>query len=161
MKDLLEPATIIAMVHRATRGVMSTMLDMEAEPGDPYRESLAPADTEGVVSFVGLAGPVLAGTGSLRCSSQSACQFASRFLAAEFHAVDDEVLDAFGELTNMIVGSFKHELEEHIGPTGLSIPAVIYGRSFSTRSLGAEDWMVVPFLCGKDRLEVKICLKRK
>ena len=59
----------------------------------------------------------------------------------------------------MIIGSFKHELEEVIGPTGLSIPAVIYGRNFSTRSLGREEWIVVPFICGEDRLEVKVCLK--
>jgi len=154
MQFKLESRTIAPMVSRATCEVLSTMLDIEAEAGEPYLEN-----SEGVVSFVGLAGPELAGTGSLHCSSRSACHLAARLLMSDFDSVNDEVLDAIGELTNMIVGSFKNEIEQHIGPTGLSIPTVIYGRNFSTRSLGREDWMVVPFSCGEEHLEVKVCLK--
>jgi chemotaxis protein CheX len=77
----------------------------------------------------------------------------------EFTAVNEEVLDAFGELTNMIIGSFKTELESIAGPMGLSIPTVIYGRNFTTRSLGHEEWVVVPFDCAGHKMEVKVCLK--
>ena len=99
--------------------------------------------------------------GRLPCPSAVACRLASRFLMSEFDSVDDEVLDAFGELTNMIIGNFKTEVEHHLGPMGLSIPTVIYGRNFSTRSLGREEWTVVPFRCGEDHLNVKVCLKRR
>ena len=81
-------------------------------------------------------------------------------LGGEFTEVGEEVLDAVSEITNMIVGSFKTEAEPHLGPLGLSIPTVIYGLSFSARTAGREQWVVVPFTCGDERLDIKICLAR-
>ena len=161
MEEILNSATIVLLLRDATSEVLSTMLDVEPEAEEPYTENAPHANTEGVVSFVGLAGENWAGTGTLRCSSTSACRFASRFLMSEFDSVNDEVLDAFAELTNMIIGNFKNEVEKCVGPTGLSIPTVIHGRNFSTRSLSNELWTVVPFRCGEDRMEVKICLKAR
>lgn len=149
---------IVDAVKRATTEVMSTMLSMEAQPQEVYTENLALGDAEGVVSFIGLTGQ-FAGTGGLQCTSEAARHLASKFLMTEFTAVTEEVLDAFGELTNMIIGSFKTEVETIAGPMGLSIPTVIYGRNFTTRSLGHEEWVVVPFDCAGHRMEVKVCLK--
>lgn len=149
---------IVDAVKRATTEVMSTMLSMEAQPQEVYTENLALGDTEGVVSFIGLTG-AFAGTGGLQCTSEAARHLASKFLMTEFKAVNEEVLDAFGELTNMIIGSVKTELESIAGPMGLSIPTVIYGRNFTTRSLGHEEWVVVPFDCAGHKMEVKVCLK--
>jgi len=36
---------------------------------------------------------------------------------SEFASVDQGVLDAIGEVTNMIIGNFKNSLESEIGPT--------------------------------------------
>ncbi len=149
------------MVHTAAHEVLSTMLDMHVEAGEPYHENAPPGSSEGVVSFLGLAGADWAGTGCLRCSSACACQLASRFLMAEYDAVNDDVLDAFAELTNMIIGNFKNDLEHRVGPTGLSLPTVIHGRNFATRSLRTEDWIVVPFRNGDCLLEIKICLQAR
>lgn len=161
MKCSIDAVTVVSLVRSTTLEVLSTMLDMQAEPEETYTENTPHSTTEGVVSFVGLAGADWAGTGSLRCSSESACRFASRFLMSEYSAVDDEVLDAFAELTNMIIGNFKNEVEQRLGPTGLSIPTVIHGKNFSTRSLSKEEWIVVPFRHEDDRIEVKVCLKER
>jgi chemotaxis protein CheX len=159
MEQILDTTTIVEMVKTAAHEVLSTMLDMNAEVGEPYKETAPPGSSEGVVSFLGLAGADFAGTGCLRCGSVFACQLASRFLMAEYDSVNDEVLDAFAELTNMIIGNFKNDLEHRVGPTGLSLPTVIHGRNFSTRSLRMEEWIVVPFLNGDYVLEIKICLQ--
>jgi chemotaxis protein CheX len=76
-------------------------------------------------------------------------------------AIDDEVLDAFGELTNMIIGNFKTSLENQLGKMGLSIPAVVYGKNFSTRSPGNDEWTVIPFSWEDNQLIVRVCLKEK
>jgi chemotaxis protein CheX len=52
----------------------------------------------------------------------------------------------------------KTQLEEELGPMGLSIPTVIYGRNFTTRSVGRSEWIVVPFECLSERVEVHLCL---
>jgi chemotaxis protein CheX len=149
---------IVDMVRSSTTEVCSMMLNLNMACEEAYTETQPPGGTEGVVSFIGLAGK-RAGTGSLHCSSDVACRLASSFLMAEFESVNEEVLDAFGELTNMVIGSLKNHLENHLGPMGLSIPTVIYGRNFNTRSLSHDEWTVVPFLWDGGQLNVKVCLK--
>jgi len=158
MGQIVSRETIVDMLREVTGEVLSTMLNLETQPAEAYTEH-QPGKSDGVVSFVGLAGNEWAGTGSLNCGSEVSCVLASRFLMTELSSVDDEVMDAFGELTNMIVGSFKNLLEQRLGPMALSIPTVVYGKNFSTRSPGHEDWIVVPFEWENKRLNVRLCLK--
>jgi chemotaxis protein CheX len=73
-------------------------------------------------------------------------------------SVNEEVLDAVGEVANMVIGNFKTMIEEHLGPLGLSIPTVIYGRNFTSRSLGTNSWIVVPFRCEDEAMTIRCCL---
>jgi len=68
------------------------------------------------------------------------------------------VLDAVAELANIIIGNAKNLLEEELGPMGMSIPTVIFGRNFTTRSAGQGEWIVAPFHCEGERLEVRMHL---
>ena len=148
---------ILSSIHRATAHVFATMVGMEWNSATEGVVSGAESDA-GVVSFIGLAG-AWAGTGSLTCSPELACRFASGMLAADIKAMDGDVLDVMAELTNMIVGSVKTNLEAQLGPLGLSIPTVIYGRNFRTRSVNAEQWSVVRFAFDQEELAVKLCLE--
>lgn len=139
----------------ATREVFLTMLGMDLRPDPAYLESAA--GSEGLVSLIGLAGQWI-GTGSISCSGEFACRIASRMLMMEAPAVNEEVLDAVGEITNMIVGGFKTAMEDCLGPLWMSLPTVIYGRNFIARSMSSSEWNVAPFSCDGARLEVKVCL---
>ena len=68
------------------------------------------------------------------------------------------MLDAVAEITNMIIGSVKTDLEAELGPLGLSIPTVVFGRNFKTRSAGTTEWIHVRFLWDEDPLLIKMCL---
>ena len=57
-------------------------------------------------------------------------------------------------------GNLKTALEDHLGPMGLSIPTVIHGRNFRSRSVGTQEWSIVPFLLDSGELEVHVCLAR-
>ncbi len=148
---------LVQAVCTATNDVFSTMLGMEIEAQPAFVDKTAPGSTDGVVSLIGLAGKWV-GTGSISCSAEFAIRISSQLLMTEFQAVDPDVLDAVAEVTNMIIGNVKTAIEEVLGPLGLSIPTVIYGRNFTTRSMGTNEWVVVPFLSGADRMEVHICL---
>src|SRR5437764_2041104 len=87
-----------------------------------------------------------------------ACRMCACMLMTEATAVDEDVLDAVAEITNMIIGSVKTDLEAQLGPLGLSIPTVVFGRNFKTRSAGNTDWIHVRFLWDGEPLLVKMCL---
>lgn len=150
---------IVSCISHASLNVFSTMLGVEIRQGEVTTEKGAPDGNDGVVSLIGLAG-TWTGAGSVSCSPALACRVCSIMLMAESSAVNEEVLDAVAELTNMIIGSVKTDLEQHLGPLGLSIPTVVFGRNFRTRSAANSDWIVVRFYWDDDCLQVRLCLTR-
>jgi chemotaxis protein CheX len=149
--------TVVEAIRTATIEVFTTMLDTQVTPLEPFHEKRATAPVDGVVSLIGLAGTWI-GTGSLTCSPEVACRVSSQLLLSEFDSVNDEVLDAVAEVTNMIIGNVKTILEGDLGPMALSIPTVVFGRNFTARSAGSEEWTVVPFDFPEGRMDVKLCL---
>ena len=79
-------------------------------------------------------------------------------LMMDAQSVDGDVLDAVAEVANMIIGNVKTGLEQELGPMGMSIPTIIFGKNFSARSAGNEEWLTVPFTSEGERIEVKFCL---
>lgn len=149
--------TIVESLIRSAGDVFSTMLGSELSSGEVTVEATTPESNDGVVSFIGIAGGWV-GTGSLTCSSAMACRICAAMLMTEAPSVNEDVLDAVAELTNMIIGSVKTDLENELGPLGLSIPTVVFGRNFRTRSAGTAEWIHVRFLWDEDPLLVKMCL---
>jgi len=149
---------IAEAIQTAAHEVFATMLGIEIMSHARMTEqTVAAAPSGGVVSLIGLAG-AWAGTGSLSCTAHFACKMSSQFLMTELPAVDEEVLDAVAEITNMIIGNVKTMLELKVGSMGLSTPPVIFGRNFQTRSARIHDWTVVRFTCGEDQFYVQLCL---
>lgn len=153
----IDTVTLAQLVTTSARDVFATMLGMEVAAGDSYVEREPSSPTEGVVALIGLTGPWV-GTGCIFCSASFARRIASQMLMTEFESVCEEVLDAVAEVVNMIIGNVKTGLEERLGPMGLSIPTVFYGRNFTAKSAGEGEWTVFPFFDGEDRLDVKIHL---
>jgi|SRR5581483_836503 len=147
----------IERIRTATHEVFETMLAMQVTPGEAFVEREAAPSSEGVVALIGLAGEWV-GTASLSCSAPFACRIASQMLMMEAQSVDGDVLDAVAEMANMIIGNVKTGLEQDLGPMGMSIPTIIFGKNFSARSAGSEEWLTVPFTCEEERIEVKFCL---
>jgi chemotaxis protein CheX len=150
---------LVKSVVSAARDVFNMMLGLEITPGEGYVEQIAPTETERVVALIGLAGTWI-GTGMVSCTPEFACRISSLMLMTECDAITEDVLDAMAEMSNMIFGNVKTELEGELGSLGLSIPTVIFGRNFATRSVGKQSWHVVPIHAGTDVMELKICLAK-
>jgi chemotaxis protein CheX len=152
---------LVTAIKGATYEVFAVMLDLEITAGGAYSEPSSSAPTDGVVALVGLAGQWV-GTGIIQCDAGLACDIYSALLGTQCHAapegVDGDVLDAVAELANMIVGNVKNIVEERLGPMGMSIPTVVFGRNFMTRGGGADPWTIVPFSCNGTSMLVKLCL---
>ncbi|HLM99506.1 MAG TPA: chemotaxis protein CheX [Bryobacteraceae bacterium] len=157
MPQELDQGKVVAAIRQATGDVFSTMLGVELTSLDAYRQPCRPEAADGVIGLVGLTGR-WTGTGSIACTGELARKISGQFLMSEFASVDQEVLDAMGEITNMIIGNFKNALEEETGPLGMSIPMVVFGHNFTAGITHSADWVVAPFACDGGRLEVKACL---
>jgi chemotaxis protein CheX len=75
-----------------------------------------------------------------------------------YEEVNEKVLDAVAEITNMIVGNVKTTLEKLVGDVGLSTPTVIFGQNFQTRSAQTHKWTGVRFTCEGQEMRVLMCL---
>jgi CheY-specific phosphatase CheX len=152
---------IIPAVLSATQEVFSTMLNLPLEMEPAREETSDPASFDGVVALVGVAGDWV-GTGRISCSAKFACRIAGALIMSPpYEAVNEEVLDGVAEVSNMIVGNVKTFLEERLGSMSLSIPTVVFGRNYTTRSARVLLWNVVPFRCGGEIMEVRFCLMPK
>lgn len=148
---------LVQEIKDATGSVLGTMMGIEAAAGEVEPDSPGPGPIGGVSAMVGIVGPWV-GTGSVSCDEPLACLLAGRMLMSEYTEINDEVLDAMGEIANMVIGNIKTNLEASLGPLALGVPTVTYGRDFATRSTVKQSWLLVPFDCEGHTLFIQMQL---
>lgn len=145
------------MMLQNCRQVFATMLDTSILELPQDRHANA-ENEERVVSLIGFGGDHT-GNCMITCSKWLACKVASIMLMEEHSAVNAEVMDAFGEISNMVFGNVKTELEEHLGPLRLSIPTVIVGERFNIRNVSNPAWAAVKFrVFDREEVDVRMCV---
>lgn len=149
--------TLAAAARSSAESVFSMMLAMEIEPLDPL-EIAEPKPYDGVISLVTFTGEWI-GAGMFCCHERLACRIGTAMLGHEVTQIDSDVLDGIGEMANMIIGNLKEQLEGRTGPLALSIPTVVYGKNFSTRTAVKAPWCVQPFKIGDHILEIRSCAR--
>ncbi len=153
----MDDTLLARLIREATESVFSVMLGLPVEPGAVLRVEPTSDGYDGVIALVPLGGALI-GSGRVVCGARLACQVSSAMLMTEHTAVTEEVLDAVGELANMIIGNVKTELEATEGPLALGLPTVIFGRNYRARSSAARDWLVAPFQCLDEKFEIHMFL---
>ena len=156
-ETVMDQQIIVDAVRGATENVFSTMMDLEVETLKPT-DHQEPGAVDGVVSLLGFTGP-WTGTGMFYCSEAFACRVGSALLMTEVTEVNGEVLDGIGELANMILGNFKETIETQTGPLALTVPTVVYGKNFQTRTPVLASWTIVPFKVEDTTFEVRVCIQ--
>lgn len=96
-------------------------------------------------SMVGLAGK-LCGILTFSCGAKSATLMASKLLRVEAEDGSRVVLDALGEICNMVAGNFKNKIAGLGDGCMLSVPTVITGKNFSLHSLADSAALEVRLL---------------
>lgn len=145
-------------ISKASREVFETMLHLPLEiDRSVMRNVIQPESFHGVVALVGVAGS-WTGASHISCSPQFAQRLAGALLLTEYRSIDEDVLDAVAEVANMIVGNVKTIFEERLGPLGLTVPTVIYGRNYQTRSAGVKDWVLVRLRSREETMDINFSL---
>ena len=119
----------------------SMMAEVDVQRGQMSLKS-EPSLIHEVSGIIGLSGRA-AGAVILSISENLAYKAASRMLMTDVNEMNDDVLDAIGELTNMVAGSAKAELEEL--QLNVSLPNVITGKPHDIRFPSNVKPICVPF----------------
>ncbi len=155
----MQHEVLVKEIAGVTQHVLETMLRQRVVVVKDVLHRDAAGSTDGVAALVGVAGE-WQGNGCISCSSELACKLASQMVMHPYDSVNDDVLDAIGEIANMVIGNIKTNLEGALGPMGLTIPTVIYGHNFSTRVMGKHAWTEVTFDCDGESLQVQLMLTK-
>lgn len=109
----------------ATKSVFETMLNCTIERTDLILKKNSALSYE-VSGVIGISGKI-SGTIVLSLSHHTALEILYRLVGTKTSFIDDEVCDAVGELTNMIAGQAKGQLERY--ELSASIPTIVTGRN--------------------------------
>jgi chemotaxis protein CheX len=118
-----------------------TMLDCKVQRGQPtLKDNLSPKYE--ISGIIGLTGKAI-GTVVLSLSKEVALSAASHMLMSECTEINADVIDAVGELTNMVAGAAKSSLEEF--EMSVSLPNVITGHDHKIGFPSDVQPICVPF----------------
>jgi chemotaxis protein CheX len=131
----------IPLLELATREVFEMMLGCKLAA----QSEIAVDGSFDITGMVGLAGQ-MCGVLTVRCTAKSATLMASKMLGMEPAEGSQDVLDALGEICNMVAGNFKNKVAGMGDGCMLSVPTVITGKDYSLHSLADSGTLEVGLL---------------
>jgi len=127
----------------STNEVFSTMLMVELDAGKPIEGDGGYIPTN-ITSMIGL-GKDIKGMLAVHCPAVVAKDITGTFLGMEVTELNEDVIDAIGEIANMVAGTLKIEFKEYGQDIELAIPTTIVGESFQTSGISGARRVGVLF----------------
>ncbi len=139
-----------------TLSVMKTMCFLEPKPGKPYlkQDSLARGDVSGIIGLTGAARGSLA----LSFSEGAILKIVSNMLGEEIKNINGDIKDAVGEITNMVSGAARKELETMGLNITAAIPTVVAGKDHSISHVLGGPSIIIPFETPNGSFVVDVCV---
>lgn len=146
-------------IREVTATVFSAMLGLEVAVADSTTD-FDHASLDGVLAMVGFSGK-WKGAGMLLCTYGLAHKMAAAMLMCEEgeEVPADEVLDALGEMANILFGNFKEQAEAAVGRLRLGVPTVVSGDHLSMQVMVKAPLTKVVFRLDGEDFEVRLCVE--
>ncbi len=140
-----------------TLEVLNTMATFQPVPGKPYvkKNDLASGDVSGIIGITGDA----VGSLAISFSESCICNIVGRMLGETFSSINHDVLDAVGELTNMISGVSRTQLEKKGMTVFAAIPSVVFGSNHTITHILKSPSIVIPFTSPNGPFFVDVCIR--
>ncbi len=142
----------------ATANVIETMAFIKIKAGKPYlkKDSVAKGDVTGVIGLTGVAN----GTISVTFQEKCILRIVSNMFGEEMTELNEEIADAVGELTNMISGQARKELEESGKIFRAAIPSVITGKNHTIAHYTSGPKIAIPFYTDDGGFTIEVCFEK-
>lgn len=141
----------------ATTNVLGTMAFTKAQAGKPFlkTDDAAHGDVSGVIGFTGETN----GTVSVTFDESCILKIVSNMFGEEMTEINNEITDAVGEITNMISGQARKELEEMGKLFHGAIPSVISGKNHKLETMTKGPRIAIPFKTDAGSFTIIVCLE--
>jgi chemotaxis protein CheX len=126
-----------------TREVFQSMLSLEVASGEALNQ-FSNTYSNTVSGMVGMTG-LFKGALAIHASHEVAKKITSQLLFMEVEEVNEDVLDAMGEMANMLAGNMKTALSNNGKDIELSVPSAVAGAQYSLDIKNSGEHMIVPF----------------
>jgi len=140
----------------AVMHVLNTMAEVDVTPGKPYinKKRVSQGDITGLIGITGYS----SGTVSLSLSEGAVLSIVNNMLMENYTELEDEIADAVGEITNMVVGQARTSLSEQGMSLDASTPSVVVGRGHKLGHVSNAPILAIPFKTDKgEDLIVEVC----
>lgn len=150
-----DTAKLVVPFVKSVRTVFSTMLRSELTIGKvALKECTAPTfDVSGVIGLTG----DLVGSVVVSFPQKVAAQVASAFVGSPIPEDGPDLPDAIGELTNMIVGGAKREIDM---VASISVPTIVMGPGHTIARLRDVPCLVIPCSSPLGDFAVEVSVKQ-
>jgi chemotaxis protein CheX len=140
-----------------TLEVLKKMAFMDAVPGKPSlkKDETALGDVSGIIGITGDA----IGSLALSFSEKCICKIVSNMLGEEFREVTKEIIDGVGELTNMVSGASRTQLEKMGMSVHAAIPTVVHGQGHTITHILKSPSLVIPFSTAAGPFFIDVCIQ--
>ncbi|WP_158771882.1 chemotaxis protein CheX [Paraglaciecola sp. L1A13] len=143
----------------ALLNVISTMAQIELVPGKPQKKTdpLARGDVSGLI---GMVGDDIKGSLSITFETSIALKVMQNMLGEHLEAVNDDVADMVGEVTNMICGGAKNELAKLGYNFGMATPVVVFGKDHTLSHTASGRKLIMPFASDHGKIFLEMCFDK-
>lgn len=152
--DLINPF-VDATVH-----VLKTMASTNPVHGEPIIKH-STGSFGAVRGLIGMAGNEMTGNLLISFDEKSILAIVSRMLLEEFLTINQDVIDAVGEITNMICGGAKTALADQGLTFDLATPMVMTGNNVVMQQTSRSPVLTIPFSTPEGEFVVETNLKFK
>jgi chemotaxis protein CheX len=155
-------ANLINPFIESTQKVLSTMAQTESKPDKPYLKTNL-LTWGAVTGIIGMAGDEYSGNLLISFDEPCILDIVSKMLMEQFTQLTPDVIDAVGEITNMITGGTKNLLSEQGMKFEMATPLVMSGSNIELKQLSPASVLVIPFetSAGKFVVEANLAKRKK
>ncbi|MFC1764946.1 chemotaxis protein CheX [Planctomycetota bacterium] len=127
---MIEQICIADVLLESIKEIFETMIFMSVEPCGNDTPSIEGEILMGSITYKG----DIEGCLGICCAMDCAKAVAANMLCMDSpdEVTEEDLADAMGEVSNMVMGSIKTRLQDTIANIELSIPSVVAGRSLRT-----------------------------
>lgn len=142
----------------STLNVLKVQANILAEPGKVVRKSKEEPLKGDVSGVIGIVSDSFNGTVVISFPERTFLKIMSNMLGEELSAINHEIIDGAGEITNMIFGQAKVVLNERGYGIKMALPQVVSGKGHSLSAISKGPGIMIPFTSSAGEFFVEITL---